>query len=257
VSTSGVPGQSGGVHVQSGGASGAPGASDPRAAAPGKPPDKKKRPDPPCRAGAGCVSSIWIVVLVVVVIVEAVLCLYGLWAIWPSPAPSAASGAAKAASNSAPIILLRQHFKITTDEQLFILVALAGALGGLVHTLRSLGWYVGNRHLRWSWIAFYMLLPVIGAAGGTIFYVVTRAGLVSASSAANDQLNPFGLAAVAALVGLFSEQAIVKLKAVAGTVFSEAEKGVDAVPETTGTGAADTGGDQPQAGSKPAGGAQQ
>jgi hypothetical protein len=240
VATPGMPEQSGSAHAQPGAAPSQPGDSDPKPATRQKPADEK-RAEPPCRAGAGCVSSAWIVSLVLLVVTEAVLCLYGLWAIWPSPA---ATGAAKAASNSAPIILVGQHFKITTDEQLFVIVALAGALGGLVHTLRSLGWYVGNRHLRWSWITFYMLLPAVGATGGTIFYVVTRAGLISSSTSANDQLNPYGLAAIAALVGLFSEQAIVKLKAVAATVFAEAEKGNDPAPGTSPQAADATGGQQ-------------
>jgi hypothetical protein len=103
------------------------------------------------------------------------------------------------------------------------MVALSGALGGLVHTVRSFSMYVGTRSLRWSWIPFNLLLPVVGALGGTVFYLVFRGGLFSSSTQAT-AANPYGFAAVAALVGLFSEQAMEKLKQIAQEMFAEAPK---------------------------------
>jgi hypothetical protein len=105
-------------------------------------------------------------------------------------------------------------------------VALSGALGGVVHTLRSLAIYVGNRRLRWSWMAYYLLLPLIGALGGTLFYVVLRAGLFSPSTEVS-QASPFGFAAVAGLVGLFSQQALEKLRQLAQQVFTEVQPADD------------------------------
>jgi len=83
--------------------------------------------------------------------------------------------------------------------------------------------YVGTRSLRWSWIPFNLLLPVVGALGGTVFYLVFRGGLFSSSTQAT-AANPYGFAAVAALVGLFSEQAMEKLKQIAQEMFAEAPK---------------------------------
>jgi hypothetical protein len=108
----------------------------------------------------------------------------------------------------------------------FLAVALAGALGGLIHTIRSFAWYVGNRRLRWSWLPFNLLLPVVGALGGTVFYLVLRAGLFSRSTSV-DNASPFGFTAIAVLAGLFSQQAFEKLRQIARDVFTEEPKGAD------------------------------
>ena len=114
-------------------------------------------------------------------------------------------------------------------ELLFFLdVALAGLLGGLIHTIRSMSRYVGNRDLRWSSIPFHLMLPVIGALGGTVSYLVLRAGLFSPSPSAK-QASPFGFAAVALLVGLSSEQALEKLRQVASKLFADRPVGGDHV----------------------------
>lgn len=188
-------------------------------------------PESPCALGAGCVGMSASVIILIVTVVAAVGCLYSLFAIWPSDSIIGAGATAKVpvVSHPVPVVMFGDRFSITVDEQLFVVVALAGALGGLVHALRSIVWYIGNRQLRWSWVAFYFLLPIVGAAGGTIFYILARGGLFSPSTSSSANLNPFGFAAIAVLVGLFSEQAVVKLRAVATTVFAEAEQGANHV----------------------------
>jgi len=127
---------------------------------------------------------------------------------------------------------------VSRETLFFVIVALAGLLGGLIHVIRSLSWYVGNRDFRWSWVPFNLLLPVVGALCGTVFYLVLRAGLFSPSTSV-DQASPFGFAAVAVLVGLFSEQALEKLRQVASNLFAERPEGEDHVPasgDTRGSG---------------------
>jgi hypothetical protein len=116
------------------------------------------------------------------------------------------------------------------ETRLLILVMLAGALGSLMHALRSLYWYTGNRMMVWSWVAFYFLLPVTGAMLATIFYFVVRGGFFS-STASFETTSPFGFAALSALVGLFSPQATLKLKEVAETIFAKPEAGADNKPQ--------------------------
>ena len=117
---------------------------------------------------------------------------------------------------------------ITLNTSLFIIAMLAGALGSLLHSLRSLYWYAGNRRLRWSWAIMYMLLPFSGAVLSTIFYVLIRAGfLPSSGTSASIPSTPYGFAAMGALVGLFSEEAVLKLKQVAETVFAKTPPGKD------------------------------
>ena len=62
------------------------------------------------------------------------------------------------------------------EVRLLLIVILSGALGSLVHTLRSIYWYVGNKSLKWSWLSMYVLLPFCGAALALVFYFVVRGG---------------------------------------------------------------------------------
>jgi hypothetical protein len=114
-----------------------------------------------------------------------------------------------------------------TDSTLVLMVVLAGALGGLVHALRSFFWYVGQRELVWNWAPMYVLLPFSSAALGFVFYLVIRAGLYQPTGGTS-----YLLIGLAALVGMFSAQAAEKLKAIAEGIFSQAPQGRDSAPAT-------------------------
>jgi hypothetical protein len=187
--------------------------------------------DAPCDTGAKCVPFAGILVLLLFAFALAALLLYALVAVWPE-SKTVAQGTGAAASQAPannPIEFLGYRFKLSVDARFFTIVAIAGGLGGMVHTLRSLSWYIGNRHLKWSWVPFYVLLPVVGASCATLFYLVLRAGLFSSSTAAADA-NAYGFAAVGALVGLFTEQALEKLREVFSSILTSAPRGSDAVP---------------------------
>lgn len=108
------------------------------------------------------------------------------------------------------------------------LMILAGALGATLHGLRSFYWYVGNRQLVWSWIPMYFFLPIIGAATSTVFYLIIRGGLLPGATESD---NVYGLMAIGTLVGLFSQQALEKLKSVSEVIFTVPPTGKDAQPE--------------------------
>lgn len=116
---------------------------------------------------------------------------------------------------------------IYAETRLLLLVMLAGALGSLMHAVRSLFWYTGHRAMIWSWAAMYLLLPLSGAMLSVIFYFVVRGGFFS-PQASFEQTSPFGFAALSALVGLFSSPATLKLKEVAETIFTKPAPGEDA-----------------------------
>lgn len=122
--------------------------------------------------------------------------------------------------------------RIHAETRLLLLVMLAGALGSLMHALRSLYWYTGNREMVWSWAAYYFLLPLTGAILAVIFYFVVRGGFFS-PQASFQNTSPFGFAALSALVGLFSPQATLKLKEVAETIFTKPGAGKDTKPQET------------------------
>lgn len=117
---------------------------------------------------------------------------------------------------------------IDNDARLILLVLCTGGLGSYVHATTSFVSYVGNRRLVFSWAWWYLLRPFIGMALALIFYFVLRGGLL-ATSATPDQISPFGVAAVAGLVGMFSKQATDKLRELFDSLFkTETGQGDDA-----------------------------
>jgi hypothetical protein len=125
-------------------------------------------------------------------------------------------------------------FPIWAEQRLLLIVILCGFLGGLVHTIRSLGWYIGNRWLVRSWLPFYALLPVTGAMIAVAFYLVIRGGFFSPSGSFRDT-SPFGFAAMSVLVGMFSTPAALKLQQLAETMLTKPGAGADSKPQSTST----------------------
>jgi len=131
-------------------------------------------------------------------------------------------------------MLFGYRLKASPDARLFITVVAAGALGSLVHCLTSFADYVGNRNLKRSWVWYLILRTPIGVALALLFYVVLRGGLIvpALPPASSDSgpsshpwtlLNPFGLAAIAAMAGMFSRQATDKLSELFDTLFKTDE----------------------------------
>jgi len=206
-------------------------ATDPAgSAAAGRP----AHPRPGSGPGAAYVGAAGVTFLACVVLALLALTVSALIAIWP-PSPGAVT---------TPSHVLGLQLVLGRDQRLFIIVALAGGLGGLIHSGRSLYEYTGNRILRRSWLLMYLSLPFIGSALAVVFYVILRGGLITGSSV---QVNFFGFAAVAALVGLFSPEAMEKLKQVFSTILAPAQPGEDHLPAAGPHGAA-AGGAAPAAG---------
>ena len=149
------------------------------------------------------------------------------------PAPATGESVAQPATRLEPserdVNLFGVTWKMSDEERLLILVMTAGALGSLVHALRSAYWYVGNRNLVRSWVPKYLLLPFCGAILAVLFYFIVRGGFFSPRTSSM-HTSQYGFCAMACLVGLFSEQAVLKLKQIAETVFVTTEQGKDANP---------------------------
>jgi hypothetical protein len=192
------------------------GAAQPHESGTWPPPEEAPR-------GQGFVGPFWLILLIVLLVFAAVLLLYAIWAFWPSEGQTSNSVA-----RHKTVHFLWHRRELSRESLFFVMVALTGALGAMVHVIRSLSWYVGNRLLKWSWVPFYLLKPVLGAAMATLLYFIVRAGFFS-PSASTSQTSPYGFAAVSALAGLFTDQAIEKLRAVAEELFQQAPQGKDAV----------------------------
>jgi hypothetical protein len=187
---------------------------------------KKNVPLDLSQVGSRPVGPIGIFLIAAYLILFAILLLYGVVKFWPPATPTVGATAA-----SSTVSFLFWTFSVTNNEvRLFLIVAMAGALGALVHALRSLYWYVGNRELVLSWLMKYILLPFVGTTLGLVFYFVIRGGFFS-PSATVQQTSPFGFAALAGLVGMFSEQAVLKLKELAETLLTKPKPGADSKPE--------------------------
>ncbi|MGW7088471.1 hypothetical protein ACWGH2_33890 [Streptomyces sp. NPDC054871] len=145
---------------------------------------------------------------------------------WP-PAPS--PGTAQAADKAVQVRVLFWSPDLLRETRLFIVVAAAGGLGAVIHTLRSLYWYVGNRGLRRSWVLMYVVEPFAGAGLALVVYFVLRGGLTTTMASSAD-INPYGVTALGALVGMFSRETAGKLRAVFATLLAPAEQGADAMP---------------------------
>lgn len=109
----------------------------------------------------------------------------------------------------------------TLDERLLLLVIVAGILGAFVHGATSLADYIGNNNFNRSWTWFYVLRPAIGMSLALVFYFVVRGGFLSTTGGAQD-INPYAIAGLAGLVGMFSKQATDKLSEVFGALFRPA-----------------------------------
>ncbi len=123
------------------------------------------------------------------------------------------------------IWLFGQKFQPTLEVRLLLLVLLAGAIGSYIHASSSFVDYLGNRALISSWVWWYLLRPFIGMMLALLFYFVFRGGFITAGvnaggDAAASFINPFGIAALAGLVGMFSKVAADKLNEVFLTLFA-------------------------------------
>lgn len=169
------------------------------------------------------VGPIGTVLMMVYLTMLAIALLYGFIRLWPSSAdPSSIT--------PQQVTFFFGTFSVSSELRLLLIVALSGALGSIVHTLRSFYWYVGNRDLKYSWLPMYFERPFVAATLAIIVYLVIRGGFFS-PAATVEETSPFSFAALAALVGMFSGQAALKLKDIAETLFTKPKPGQDSVPQ--------------------------
>ena len=187
-------------------------------------PNKTTEDQRPKRIGERPVGISGIISITAYLIIFSGFLLYSIIQFWPTLPPSGGANPVQS------VTFLFSTFSISDEIRSVLIVTLSGALGSLVHALRSFYKYVGNRKLVWSWLAMYIMLPFVGATLGLVFYLIIRGGFFP--QATTKETSPYGFMAMAALAGLFSEQTILKLKKVAETLLTEPEKGENHLPET-------------------------
>ena len=106
---------------------------------------------------------------------------------------------------------------LSLEQRTVILVLITGAIGSFIHSAGSFTNFVGEQRLESTWIWWYILRPFVGVSVAFVFYLVFRGGLLTDTHAEN--LNIYGILTLAALSGLFSDRATLKLKEVFDTMF--------------------------------------
>lgn len=109
-----------------------------------------------------------------------------------------------------------------------LVMMFAAGLGSSIATMRAFFGRACTGNFSPSFVPWYPGRIVMGMILGLVFYFVVRGGLLftigSANAGAVDELNIWGLAAIGAMVGMFSKEAIEKLREIFDTVFSTAKK---------------------------------
>jgi len=135
-----------------------------------------------------------------------------LIALWPSALAATAPGATSSSMPTVDWLFGVKRVVLSPDGALMLLVMLVGALASLGESSFRFVASAGSDELmaRWTWS--YVLRPIQGATLAAIVYFTLRGGLLGTDG--TQRLNPYGLAAFAGLVGLFTRQAFQKLKRV-------------------------------------------
>lgn len=160
----------------------------------------------------------WTAVLgVLVVLVGAAVLVATFWS-WRTVEEAAAAAKPRTPNAVVDVSVYGLGFTVTQESALLLLVIASALAGSYVHLATSFASFVGNRELTASWVWWYLLRVFIGSALAVVGYFTFRAGFLS-SGASAQQVNTFGVAALAGLTGLFSKQATDKLREVFDTVF--------------------------------------
>ena len=114
---------------------------------------------------------------------------------------------------------------------MFLLVALAGFTGSMIHIATSFTNYVGSEKFKRSWILWYFVKPFTAAGVALLFYLVLKAGLLNFDGA--NGANPFGIVILSALAGLFTDKATLKLEEVFSIIFKPKDDRPDKIDEVS------------------------
>jgi hypothetical protein len=147
-------------------------------------------------------------------IATAVLLAYAATALWPTTVVQ--DGGKKIWDPG--VHLFGRSTQIPDETRMILIVIVSGALGSFVHAATSFGTYVGNQRIYASWIWWYVLRPFLGMGLALILYYVVYGGLLSTGVSA-ETVNPFGIAAIAGMTGMFAKQATDKLNETFTTLF--------------------------------------
>ena len=124
-----------------------------------------------------------------------------------------------AAQWSPNVEIFGRELQVPAKERFIDPVVISAAVGSFIAVATSFTTYIGNERLYTRWIWWYVLRLPIGIALAVIFYLAIRGGFFSSTSSETD-VNPYGIAALGGLVGMFSKQASDKVQDVFEQLFN-------------------------------------
>jgi len=117
------------------------------------------------------------------------------------------------------------------ETLLVIIMMVSGAIGACLFSIWAISHHLGKEndfdYIRYR--AWYFTRPFLGAGIAFIFYILVRGGLLTIGAAVL-ALNIVVIAGLSGLVGMFSEQALLKLLEVADALFGPSKE--EKNPET-------------------------
>jgi len=123
-----------------------------------------------------------------------------------------------------PSWLLRGVLGTNLEIRLLFIVAVAGALGSSIQTAKSYAGHVAAGRFNANFISWYFMRFPVGIGLALLVYLVIRGGFLTGSFSASadvaTNVNPFGIAAISALTGMFAREASAKLSEVFSNTFS-------------------------------------
>jgi hypothetical protein len=186
------------------------------------PDDKKSKP-----LGVG--GRIGLGVLLVLEIAAAVYVLFAVWGdVAKIPQPSAVGATTK--TNLDTVHVFGYHWtNPSADSLYFVAVMVLASLGSAVHALTKFGTYQAKEPLTTDDTWWYVVRLPVGVALALVFYFVIRGGLLSVDTSTG-AISPYGIGAIAGLIGLFSKQAVDKLLELFMTLFQVGGTSAGAAP---------------------------
>lgn len=171
-----------------------------------------------------CVVSFYLVLVFSVLI----YCLARVWMKFDTCAATVAAAVAAAGGTAGA-----DAKAAIPDIDLMCLVAIVGALGALIHAMRSFVAFVGNGNLKVCWLPMYLLLPFIGSSLALVFFLILKGILSNGTSTGVACNGTLGYLAVAGIVGLFTEETIGKIQEIAQSILSRKQEQKDSLPKTS------------------------
>jgi hypothetical protein len=110
---------------------------------------------------------------------------------------------------------------LSGEGYLFLVVLFAGMTGGIIRGIHSFFKHLGLGDFSFKWTWYYVMLPFIGSSLSIVLYLVIRGGFFTSSYGESLSLNLFSFAALGTLTGLFSENAMEKLRQTASVLLSD------------------------------------